>query len=77
LEENTYLNGPSVVEYAANGFGKSELEDPQVMTFLMRWLFENSHHECDEHVQLIIKGVARTRRQMWGPEKARRKKAGP
>lgn len=76
LDEGTYLHGPSVVEYAANGFNKSELQDPSLMKFLVRWIFENGHHEGGEHVQLIINGVARTRRQMWGPEKARRRKAG-
>ena len=77
LDENAYLNGPNVVEYAANGFGKSELKDPHVMTFLVRWIFENGHHSAGEHVRLSVDGIARTRRQMWGPEKARRKKLQP
>jgi len=74
LQENEYLNGPPVVEYSANGFSKSELQDPRVATFLICWVFENGHHGAGEHVRLTVEGIARTRRQIWGPEKARRKR---
>ena len=74
LEENEYLTGPNVVEYAANGFNKSELHDPEVMKFLVTWMFENGHHAGGEHVRLVVDGTVRTRRQMWGPEKARKKR---
>jgi hypothetical protein len=74
LEEGDYLSGPPVVEYAANGFNKSELQDPSVMTFLVSWIFENGHHMGGDHVRLLVDGIARTRKQMWGQEKARRKR---
>lgn len=76
LSESEYLNGPDVVEYSANGFDKAELQDPRVMTFIVQWVFTNNHHSKREHLKIAVDGAARTRRQMWGPEKARRKKAG-
>ncbi len=74
LQEREYLTGPTVLEYTANGFGKHELQDPNVMTFLITWIFENGHHEVGEHVRLTVEGTGRTRRQMWGPEKAKRRR---
>ncbi|MFC1547704.1 DUF5615 family PIN-like protein [Candidatus Neomarinimicrobiota bacterium] len=74
LPEKEFVDGPAVIEYATKGFKKSELMDPKVMTLCMDWMFNNCHHEIDEYLKIVIQGNANTRREIFGPEKARRKR---
>lgn len=74
LTENQVLYGPDVLEYSTRGFSKSELQDARVMSFFVEWLFSNDYHHGHEHVKLLVDGAVRTRRQLWGHEKRRRKR---
>ncbi|MCH8853316.1 MAG: DUF5615 family PIN-like protein [Planctomycetes bacterium] len=76
LRETQVINGPDVIEYRVTGFARDELKDPRVMEFLMNWLFRNNHHSVGDHLTLRVDGKARSKRQVWGIEKQRRRRAG-
>ena len=68
LDEGDVLNSPDLIEYSTNGFTKSELQDPELMRMLLRWLFQNGHYEAQEHIHLHIEGSVGTRRKIWQEE---------
>jgi hypothetical protein len=74
LAENQVIYGPDILEYSTKGFTKNELQDAQVMSFLMKWIFSNGHHRGREHLKLRIEGTVKTRRQLWGQERLRRRR---
>lgn len=74
LAENQVIYGPDILEYSTKGFTKNELQDAQVMSFLMKWIFSNGHHRRREHLKLRIEGTVKTRRQLWGQERLRRRR---
>jgi len=76
LREAEVLGGPEVIEYKVGGFDRDELKDPNVMRFMMEWVFRNRHHEVAEYLSLKVEGKAKTRRQAWSAEKQRRRRAG-
>jgi len=74
LAENQVIYGPDILEYSTKGFTKNELQDAQVMSFLMKWIFSNGHNRGREHLKLRIEGTVKTRRQLWGQERLRRRR---
>ena len=76
LKENQILYGPILIEYWTDGFSKDELRDNGLMAYMIEWLIRKAEVLKREHLKLSIKGVVSTRRQLWGQEKVRRKKAG-
>jgi predicted nuclease of predicted toxin-antitoxin system len=73
LDKTEIVNGPSVVQYSANGFSKNELHDPKVMNAMLDWLFRNDHHPEDgNYMILLLHGELKTLHQMWDKEKRRR-----
>jgi hypothetical protein len=74
LAENQVIYGPDILEYSTKGFTKNELQDAQVMSFLMKWIFSNGHHRGREHLKLRIEGTVKTRRQLRGQERLRRRR---
>ena len=67
-------NGPDVLEFSTDGFGKDELRDPNVMSLLVKWFFEYGHHNGKEHTHLHVKGTVRERIESWRIEKRRRER---
>lgn len=74
LTENQVVYGPRVLEYSTRGFTKNELQDTRVISFFVDWIFTNGHYEVHEYMTLLVDGSARTRRQVWLQEQARRRR---
>lgn len=74
LNKKDVLEGPEVIEYSTRGFTKNELPDPTVMRGVIKWVFRNGHHREYDHIRVHVDGTVRTRHQLWGDEKARRKR---
>ncbi len=75
LDEADVLNGPDLIEYSTTGFTNDELQDPLVMTAVVRWLFEKGHYSDQEHIRVHIEGSMGTRLKIWQKEKLRRKRS--
>jgi hypothetical protein len=65
LTKEQFISGPNVIEYSTEGFAKSELQDPAIMTWLIEWLFRNDHHRDKQHARQFLKGTARDRDRSW------------